>query len=77
MIHILHPTVFSLTDSSQSPSCGRGLSLLKFPAKAFVLRSFLFDSFAAHKTGLMLAVVCCDNKVNATVNANDIANIRI
>ena len=75
MIYILHPTVFSLADSFKSLSCRRSLSLLKFLAELFVLGTLLLDVSATNKTGLVFAVIGCNNKVDSSVYANNIANV--
>ena len=77
MVYILHPTVFSLTDSLKSSSCRRCLPYLKLSAKFTVMRTFLLDGPAGYKTGPMLTVVCGSDKVDASVDTDNITDIRL
>ena len=48
---------------------------MEFFAEFGITGTFLFDGFTAYKSRLMLTVIGGNNKVNASVNANNIADI--
>ena len=52
------------------------MSHLKFFTKLGIISPFLFNSFTTNKSGLMFAVISCNNKVNTSVNTYNITNIR-
>lgn len=52
------------------------MSHLKFFTKPGIISPFLFNSFTTDKSGLMFAVISCNNKVNTSVNTYNITNIR-
>ena len=53
----------------------QSLTHLEFLAEFEIVSTFLFDSFSAYKPRLVLTIISGSDKVNASVNANNIANI--
>ena len=49
---------------------------MEFLAKFGIACTFLFDSFTAYKSRLAFTVISGNDKVNASVNADNIADIR-
>lgn len=76
MINILHPTVFSLTDCFESSSRRWCLTHLEFLAKFGIVSTLLLDRFAANKSRFAVTVISCDDKVNASVYTDNIADVR-
>ena len=75
VVYILHPTVFSLTDSFKPTSWWWGLTHLEFFTKFWIACTFLFDSFTAYKARLVLAVISGNDKVDTSVDTNNITDI--
>ena len=48
---------------------------MEFSAKSGIVSSFLLDGFTAYKSSLMLTVISGNDKVNTSVDANNIADI--
>ena len=75
VIHITHPTVFSLSDGFQSPSGGRGLHLLELTAKIFVAGALLFHGSAGEERGLSPAVAGRGKEADPAVDADDVRDV--
>ena len=69
MVHIVHPTVFSLPDGTDPVSCGRCLTDLELAAQLLVMGAFLLDLCAGMEGGLP-AVVCGHKEAYAAVDAD-------
>jgi hypothetical protein len=70
MVHIVHPTVFSLPDGTDPASCGGCLPFLELNAEFFVMSPFLFDHRSGIK-GSLLSVTGNSEETDAPVDAND------
>ena len=71
MVHIVHPTVFSLPDGTDPASRGGRLPFLELTAEFFVMGPLLFDRRAGIE-GSLLSVIDGSNKADAPVYPNDL-----
>ena len=76
VIHIMHPTVFSLTDGLESSSGGGGLHPLQLTAQVLVVSTFLLDNGTGEKAAFPFAVVGCCQETDPAVDADDVRDIR-
>ena len=71
MIHIAHPTVFSLTDLFQPSSGGTGLPFLKLSSQGFELSTLLLDLCTGNECGLTVTAVGDRKEADPTVDTDD------
>ena len=71
MVHIVHPTVFSLPDGADPASRGGRLPFLKLTAEFFVMGPFLFDRCAGIE-GSLLTVAGNSEEADAPVDTDDL-----
>jgi hypothetical protein len=71
MVHIVHPTVFSLPDGADPASRGGRLPFLELTAEFFVMGPFLFDRCAGIE-GSLLPVTGGSEETDPTVDTDDL-----
>ena len=70
MVHIVHPTVFSLPDGTDPSSCGRCPPHLEPAAQLFIVGPLLLHLCAGMESGLS-SVICGRKETDPAVNANN------
>ena len=68
MVHIGHPTGFSLAHFLKSPAGGRGLPLLQFPSQLLVMGAAVLNRTPLVKNGVPLRIVGGEQKIHAKVD---------
>ena len=71
MVHIVHPTVFSLPDGADPSSRGGRLPFLELTAEFFVMGPFLFDRCAGIE-GSLFPVIGGSEETDPTVDTDDL-----
>ena len=77
MVHIIHPTVFSIAYPLQAPSRARRALLLQLLAQVLVVGALGFHLAAGHEPAPTLAVVGGDKEVDATVDADHVVHVLV
>ena len=72
MVHVSHPTVFSVADAFEPASGAAGSPLLQSGAQRLVVRAFVCHLLPRVECGLVAAVVAGGEESHAQVDAHDV-----